>query len=196
MKYTTSASIGSEFVFSLPKSLKEKVRDEIHSIEGQDQTIVPGSVIRLLLIEDSKHDALLVKKRLDEIASLQFEFLWEKTLSNGVEYLKNQKPDLVLLDLNLPDSNGRDTIETVLSQRIEVPIVILTYTEDNVFAEETVRMGAQDYLNKNDLTAVTLEKTIRFAIERNIRMQGQNKEQHSKIQDQTVIQFPSNDEGG
>lgn len=173
MKYTMSAIVGSEFVFSLPKSLKEKVRDEIPSIEGQDQTIVPGSIIRLLLIEDGKHDAALVKKRLDEIESLQFEFLWVKTLSNGIDYLKNQKLDLVLLDLNLPDSNGRDTVETVLNQRIEVPIIILTYKEDKVFAEETVRMGAQDYLNKNDLTAVTLEKTIRFAIERNIRLRSQ-----------------------
>lgn len=174
MKYTASATIGSEFVFSLPKSLKDKVRDETHPIEGQDQTIVPGSVIKLLLIEDGKHDAMLVKKRLDEIASLQFEFIWVKNLSNGIDYLKNQKLDLVLLDLNLPDSNGRDTVETVLNQKIEVPIVILTCKEDNVFAEETVKMGAQDYLNKNDLTAVTLEKAIRFAIERNIIMRNKN----------------------
>lgn len=124
--------------------------------------------IRVLLIEDDADDALLMKEMLTEIGrpSLRFALDRVERLSEGVRHLEKGKPDVVLLDLSLPDSQGMETFTRFHAQSPEVPIVVLTGFDDDVIALEAVRQGAQDYLVKFQVDGRMIARVILYAIER------------------------------
>jgi|GEM_PF-502526 len=74
--------------------------------------------------------------------------------------------DVVLLDLNLPDSTGLDTLTAVMDCEPVVPVIVLTGVRDNTTGIEAVSRGAQEYLVKDDVTAPLLVRTIAHAMER------------------------------
>ena len=72
--------------------------------------------------------------------------------------------DIVLLDLNLEDSQGIDTIKQTAKIAPGVPIIVLTATDSDDI--ESLRAGAQDFIPKKELSSSFLERAIRYAIER------------------------------
>jgi signal transduction histidine kinase/DNA-binding response OmpR family regulator len=111
--------------------------------------------IKVLLIEDNPGDARLIQELLREAATARFELLHVERLAAGLERLGEEKFDVLLLDLGLPDSQGPD-----------VPIVLLTALDDKAFALEAVRQGAQDYLVKGQVDGNLLIRALCYAIER------------------------------
>ncbi len=91
---------------------------------------------------------------------------WVDRLSNGLDQLSEQCIDAVLLDLELPDSQGIDTFEKMHAEAQKIPILILTAHKDNELALEAVRRGAQDYLIKGKIDGELLIRAITYAIER------------------------------
>ncbi|MFU8866908.1 ATP-binding protein [Natronococcus sp.] len=77
---------------------------------------------------------------------------------------------LVLLDLNLPDSTGLETLDTVLETVDETAVVVLTGIDDAAVGREAVERGAEDYLVKDRVTPRLLEQTVTYAIERRRRV--------------------------
>jgi len=124
-------------------------------------------MIRVMLIEDSLGDALMVTRRLErELGSLD-HFVLERavTLEEGIDRLGKQSMDVVLLDLNLPDSTGIDTVRRVREAH-PVPIVVLTSAGKGEVSVRAIQAGAQYYLSKGDLDAgPLLHRTLRRAIE-------------------------------
>lgn len=88
------------------------------------------------------------------------------SLAEALAGLHDERPDVVLLDLGLPDSSGLDSICTLEAWIDEVPIVVLTGLEDRQTALRAVRKGVQDYLTKDCITGDILTRVIRYAIER------------------------------
>ena len=122
--------------------------------------------LKVLLIEDNPGDARLIVETLREIAGRPFELEHVSDLASGLERLADGTFALVLLDLGLPDSQGRDTLLNVLAVTAELAIVILTGLDDEEMATEMLQLGAQDYLPKGDIEARQLSRTLRYAIER------------------------------
>ena len=91
---------------------------------------------------------------------------YSDSLSKGLLCLAAGGIDAVLLDLDLPDSHGLSTFEKIYSAASQVPIVILTGFNDDAFALEAVRRGAQDYIVKGKLEGALLVKAITYAVER------------------------------
>lgn len=87
------------------------------------------------------------------------------SLKEAQEVCDGVNLDVVICDLHLPDSNGIDTLQSMLTCT-EAPLVVLTNADEQELAEEAVRSGAQDYLDKNALTTRRLWNSIRFAMER------------------------------
>jgi light-regulated signal transduction histidine kinase (bacteriophytochrome) len=83
-----------------------------------------------------------------------------------VEALSHRQWDAVLLDLQLPDSRGLETLDGMVQHAAGVPVVVLTSLGDEDLATAALQRGAQDYLVKEDFTTETLSRTIRYAIER------------------------------
>ncbi|MBK9619072.1 MAG: response regulator [Candidatus Obscuribacter sp.] len=77
-----------------------------------------------------------------------------------------QDYDLILLDLTLPDGQGLATFETLNKAIKSKPIVILTGLNDEVLANDAVKLGAQDYILKQEMSEYILTRTIGYAIER------------------------------
>ena len=77
-----------------------------------------------------------------------------------------ETPDLILLDLNLPDASGLDTLRRLRERFSFVPVVLLTAIEDPEIEASALRAGAQDFLGKDELTPRTLRRVVRYAVER------------------------------
>ncbi|HEY3433027.1 MAG TPA: EAL domain-containing protein [Rhodocyclaceae bacterium] len=120
----------------------------------------------ILLIEDNPGDTRLVKEMLDEGATDAFELLHADQIGTAIPLLELESVDIILLDLGLPDGNGLDTLIKVHALAPEVPIVVLSQTEDESLAVKAVRIGAQDFLVKAHITSQQLTRSVRYAMER------------------------------
>ena len=123
--------------------------------------------IRVLLVEDNPGDAFYIKALLSEIGVNSLELIHVEHLNAAFRYLlDNERFDIILLDLSLPDSQGIETLLALLDQAPGLPIVVLTDLDDESVAIQALRAQAQDYLVKDQVNAPLLKRTIRYAIER------------------------------
>ena len=122
--------------------------------------------IKILLIEDNREDAIIIREMLKETSNISFELEHVDRLKTGFESLFNHSFDVLLLDLNLPDSWGFDTFIRTYDQAPELPIVIMSGFDDEDVAVKAVREGAQDYLIKGQIDGRLLARSISYAIER------------------------------
>ncbi len=127
--------------------------------------------MRILLIEDNQADARLIQELLKELSRPERgiaapEVVWADCLSAGLENLAEQKIDVVLLDLSLPDSHGLETLYQTQDRAGVTPIVVLTGNDEEMLAIKAVRQGAQDYLIKNEVTGPALWRATCYAVER------------------------------
>ncbi len=125
----------------------------------------------VLLIEDNPGDAELIGLRLFE-SKFPAQVSRVERLSEGLAFLDHNSPSVVLLDLNLPDSQGADTFRKVLAKAPEVPVVILSGQDDEDLARKALHQGVQDYLVKGDFSHGELDRAMRHAIERQALLQS------------------------
>jgi PAS domain S-box-containing protein len=127
--------------------------------------------MKILLIEDNQADARLFRELLNELGRPEQrvpppEVIWADRLAKGLEILAEQKVDVVLLDLSLPDSHGLETLYQTQDRAGAVPIVVLTGNNEEMLAIKAVRQGAQDYLIKNEVNGPSLWRATCYAVER------------------------------
>jgi len=122
--------------------------------------------IQVLLVEDSATDALIVRDELAHTAGAQFSVVPLTLLNEALARLEVEHFDVVLLDLSLPDSHGFETFARLHTAAAEIPIVVLSGRDDEELAIKAVQAGAQDYLVKGRMEKEVLQRSIRYAIER------------------------------
>ena len=128
--------------------------------------------IKILLIEDSESDAGLIQAHLSRSKS-QPVVHHEEMLADGIDWLKHDAIDIVLLDLNLPDSDGLNTFTDLYREFPATPVVILAGQAHEEMAITAISLGAQDYLSKSKIDADSLSRSIRYAIERGRRQRAE-----------------------
>lgn len=104
--------------------------------------------IRILLVDDHT----LFRSGLKALLSRQADFEIVGEASDGLEGVKlaeQLKPDLVLLDLDMPVMNGTEALAQMLAANRELPVVMLTVSEDAEDLKEAFVLGARGYLVKN-----------------------------------------------
>ena len=122
--------------------------------------------LNLLLVEDSPADVFLIKEFLEEDKTYDYCIFEAQTLAAAREELAGNHIDVVLLDLSLPDSSGLDTVRSLLTDYPQMVIIVLTGNKDQQMALQIVRFGAQDYLEKDQITPALLQRAIAYSIER------------------------------
>lgn len=160
--------------------------------------------LKLLVLEDNADDILLLKEITAEmnifhLADTIFEVTYRESLSQGVQYLKLHPVDLILLDLNLLDSQGLDTLQRLreTKEARDIPSIVLTVMDDKKAGIEAVKMGAQEYLVKSDITARSLSTSIRYAIERHqLKMQLEKETEGLKKSENQFIEILTNTPDG
>jgi|LNFM01.2.fsa_nt_gb two-component system, cell cycle response regulator len=129
---------------------------------------------RVLLVESDPWDAGLVQEALDELEEQQYRKLlpWQmelyhaETLAEALAALEQEAFDIILLNLDLTDSQALHTFLRVHPMSRTAPIVILCNAREEYTALAAVREGAFSYLLKEDLDCLPLARTLRSAMER------------------------------
>ncbi len=123
--------------------------------------------LNVLLVEDNPDEADSIRKMLPTAGDLGFAVHCVPSLSDAVTYLDQMETvDLTLLDLDLPDGNGVDTIQVVRNAAPHVPIVVMTGNQDEQIGIAAVKDGAQDYLLKGKTHPHHFCRVLRYAVER------------------------------
>ena len=121
----------------------------------------------ILLIEDHVGDAELVGAYLElQRALLDARLVHVVDLRSACALLAQQPFTVALLDLGLPDSQGARGVKTLLDLQPELILIVLTGLKHDQQAAEAMRLGAQDYLVKQELSPSALERSLRYALER------------------------------
>ena len=107
-----------------------------------------------------------MKEMLNEMVTFDYHLITAETLMEGCEQIKTQNVILILLDLNLPDSTGKKTFDTIMEYAEQIPVVLVSGQQNVELSLSLIKEGAQDYIVKNDLNSSMLTRTIEFAIER------------------------------
>lgn len=150
--------------------------------------VIPGSSLKILLIEDNLAEARLLQEFLMQTQSKQFNLLHVKRLGEAVKELNKSIYDVILLDLTLPDSEGLSSLPILINLVPSVPIVVLTNTNDEKLAIEAVRRGAQDYLVKRHVSVDVLVRSLCYAIERKQvleTLRADNQTLETRVQERT-----------
>lgn len=123
-------------------------------------------ILKVLLIEDNAGDAFLMKFYIGESQAPKFDITHVETIAAAFEQLNNTVFDIVLMDLNLPDSLGMESVKKLMEKYPDNLVIVLTGLIDERVGLETVRYGAQDFLVKGKFDSKVLISSITFAFER------------------------------
>jgi two-component system response regulator DegU len=110
-----------------------------------------------ILIAD---DHSLIRQGLKQILELEEDIVVIAQASNGseaVQMAKEHNPDIILMDINMPGTNGLQAIKEIKQDKLECKIIVLTIHEDREYLFKTLQMGAEGYVLKDAEPAVLLE---------------------------------------
>lgn len=122
--------------------------------------------IKVLIVEDMLMIAKITEQMLKKAPANRYESAHRARLADALTALRTEDFDVVLLDLNLPDSRELDTLARVVETAPEVPIIVLTANNSDEMGLRGVQLGAQDFLLKGDFNYLTLDRAIIYSIER------------------------------
>jgi PAS domain S-box-containing protein len=121
-----------------------------------------NEVLRVLLIEDSASDARVIQS----ILRSRCDVVWVETMVDALPALAAGQFSAILADLDLPDSRGLATVNTLVRNAPRIPIIVFTGHDDDVLAMRAMAEGAEDYLVKGNVDALGLLRSLRYAIQR------------------------------
>ena len=130
--------------------------------DGEDE----HEVREVLLVEDNLIDAQLVRRLLRRVTASYYRITHVRTLNDAILSAEELTPDVILADLNLPDSRGTDTVTSLQTSYPDIPLVIVSAWEDEAISLRSVKAGAQDYVVKGHIDGANLHRVIRYAVER------------------------------
>jgi two-component system cell cycle sensor histidine kinase/response regulator CckA len=116
----------------------------------------------VLLIEDDEVDAELVRRFLNK-ESENFKIVHKTNFTEAKTCLAEGNFFAILLDLNLPDREGLDSINELIYLPVDSPIIVLTGQNDRATALKAIDSGADDYLVKEEITASALLKSLEYS---------------------------------
>ena len=120
----------------------------------------------ILIIEDELSVAQMLKTAIEHISTYHIHIAI--TLSNALQAIKKHNYSVIICDLCLPDSKGEDTIRAVQKAANNIPIIVITGNASTCTYERAMFLGAQDLLEKGDVTTKEIVIAIRKAIARQL----------------------------
>ena len=119
---------------------------------------------QILVIEDDLTFSELVQFQLTSVGFLSHNIIAVQSIEETREVALEFIPDVILLDLNILDSNGIETYDSVIQIFPKSSVVVLSGMDDQSLALQIVSKGAQDYILKSDVKPQVLEKTIKYGV--------------------------------
>lgn len=121
---------------------------------------------RISIIDDSFDDCLALTRRLSQIDGHHYHTTLIHDVETGFDAITEQHADLYFIDLDLDGHNGLDLLRRAQFANNRKPIVVVTGNENPIIDMQALELGATDFINKNELSPLMLNRTIRHAITR------------------------------
>ncbi|MEJ2725362.1 MAG: response regulator, partial [Deltaproteobacteria bacterium] len=125
-----------------------------------------GQRIRVLLVEDDKDDYVLFQDLLSEIPKWRFDLDWAPSYGAALQTSRDCSYDVCFLDYQLGEINGLELLRELLDDGLNAPAIMLTGQGGYGIDLQAMREGAADYLEKSGLDSETLERSIRYSLNR------------------------------
>jgi PAS domain S-box-containing protein len=135
--------------------------------------------IKVLLVDDDEDDYILIRDWLNEFQLGSCELEWLNNYQAAKDVIASQRHNIYLLDYRLGAENGLELLKFSIECGCSSPIILLTGRGDRDIDIEAMKAGAADYLEKSQLNAPLLERSIRYALER--------KQAEQKIREQAAL---------
>jgi signal transduction histidine kinase len=151
--------------------------------------------VQVLLVEDSEEYVQFLRQLLTTSELTNFHLHVAGSLAEGIERLKNEPIQLILLDLTLPDSEGLETFIRVIEAAPDLPLIVLSGINDVALAVETVQLGAEDYLVKGHVDNHLLLRSMQYAIERkrvHLQLKRLNDSLEQRVRERTAALIETN----
>jgi len=120
--------------------------------------------LKILVIEDDNAIAKLITMIIEKSGPYSVERA--NSIAMAQARLEQGGIDAALLDLELPDSSGIETVRRICSNHPELPVVILTSHSESDIAQQALREGAEDFVSKGTSIAIMLDRALRYSLER------------------------------
>ncbi|MDQ6744845.1 MAG: EAL domain-containing protein [Actinomycetota bacterium] len=120
--------------------------------------------LRILLVEDDEDDYLITRELLSGQDRTQYELDWCSDYESALASICRQDHDAYLIDYRLGPSTGLDLVREGFALRPLAPVIILTGQSDHRIDLQATALGVTDYLVKQELDPLLLERSIRYAV--------------------------------
>jgi PAS domain S-box-containing protein len=141
-----------------------------------------------MIVEDSLSYRKLLCHHLGKDKRYTYTIIEAETGLEGLKQYRSAKPDAILLDYLLPDMNGLEFLHALQQQiqKPDLPVVFLTAYDNDNLADQAIESGAQQYLNKSELTTENLRLSLHNALKQGEMIRQVNdlkvqNEQHLKV---------------
>ena len=135
--------------------------------------------LRVLLVEDDEDDYLIIRDLLSEMK--RFELEWVTDYDDALEAIERGEHDVCLLDYRLGERSGLELLHEASEKGYTVPIILLTGQGDREVDLEAMQAGAAGYLAKGQIDTPLLERSIRYAFTRTLRILGESQKRFRSL---------------
>ena len=122
--------------------------------------------IQILLVDDDEDDFIIGRDLFSEIDPAGYAVEWASSYDDAWAAMSRHAHDVYLIDYRLGAGNGLDLMKQAQAARSQAPMILLTGEGEPEVDMEAMRAGAADFLVKGQLNARTLERSVRYALER------------------------------
>ncbi|MHC4216190.1 MAG: response regulator, partial [Planctomycetota bacterium] len=124
-------------------------------------------IIRVLIVDDDSEDAMIIQRYMEQFTGYMVETEHAENPHSALEKIADTDFDLIILDNRLGlGVTALDVLEDYNRRKIDIPVIAITGQGDEQTAVDLMKLGAYDYINKGNVNARMLEKTVLNAIER------------------------------
>ena len=121
--------------------------------------------IRVLVIDDDEEDFIIFRDIMAELQHRHYMMEWCASYEQGLAIIDEKRHDVYLVDYRLGAKTGLELIEEAIAHGHEAPFIILTGQNDLEVDTNAMQVGAADYLVKSNITALPLERSIRYSMQ-------------------------------
>lgn len=130
------------------------------------KTLTAPSPIKVLLTDDDQDDFVMIRDLLAEIEGGRYSLEWAASFEEGKNKIGEQRHDVYLVDYRLGAKTGLDLLREMIATTTHAPMILLTGYGEREVDFEAMKVGASDYLVKDQVTPQVLERSIRYSINR------------------------------
>jgi diguanylate cyclase (GGDEF)-like protein/PAS domain S-box-containing protein len=140
-----------------------------------------AGIVKVALIEDDEDDYLITRDMLRQQNRTRFTVDWCSDYEGALAVIRDERHDVYLIDYRLGAHTGLDLVRAGFTARPGAPVIILTSQTDYEIDLEATNLGVTDFLLKQELNPLSLERSIRYAIShhRAIRELAQSQERYA-----------------